>query len=104
MTDDVEEIRGSMAFHKRRIKAIRSEINGLELRVRNYKSLINRGGGGYDIAALEASNEHAGQQIDRMQQEISAATTQIAGCRQQIDFVERRDRIAKGIEIVAETE
>lgn len=103
MTDDLglDEIHASLASHKRHIKSVEHEIKGLKRHKRKYQQLISDGGGGYDVAALNESCDHTDLQIDRMQQLISVAITQIADCRRQIKFIETRAAIAKGAVIDA---
>lgn len=89
---DTSNLDASIAFQKRRIKAIDVSIRELEIRISDYDCLIAAGGGGYDIAALRSANEHAQGQIDRMAQESSAAKSQIAECRRMIEFLKTNVR------------
>ena len=101
---DVSDLDKSSASLKRAIKGFRTEIGGLEARIRSYENMAVRGGEGYEIAALAASNEHAREQIERMEQGISTMQLQIADNNRMKEFLETKAKLAEGIVLDADAD
>lgn len=101
---DIEQIEGSIAFLKRKIKTTRQAIGGLRKQVSEHNSLISAGGGDYDLGALKQANDHAEKQIAGLEQEIATAKEQISDSRRQIEFLEKKAAIAEGVTIDASAE
>ena len=101
---DTEQIEGSIAFLKRKIKSTRQAIGGLRKQVSEHNSLISAGGGDYDMESLKQANAHAEKQITGLDQEIATAKEQISDLRGQIEFIEKTAAIAEGVTIDASAE
>jgi hypothetical protein len=101
MPSDTEE---TIAHAKRSKRVLRDAVKEAEQRISQYNDLIARGGGGYDVDSLIASNEHAKEQIQRFEKEMLTAQNLIVEARKQEEAINLSNSLKQGVVLDADTD